>query len=242
MPRKKPPAGKMGLSARTLGRPTGRTGEDTRRRICQAAASLFSLHGLSSVSMSDIAGAAGLTGPAIYNYFPSKDSLFNEIVCSLYEEIRQAYTEVLDRTTSMSEALESILDVNLELYREDAVLQRLSSTAALEYSRDHDRFRDIGDAEAEIGKVFTALVERGVALGELPAHTDIWATGPLLACIYVFAPSIRTLSDPSIGSFRRTVASLRELVRVTWPPTNVRKETRPAPAARRRRGESKHRA
>jgi len=215
------PKKKVGLSARTLGRPSGQAGKDTRQRLCQAAASLFSLHGLSNVSMSDIAGAAGLTGPAIYNYFPSKDSLFNEIVCSLYEEISQAYTQVLKRTTSLPEALEGILDVNLELYREDAVLQRLSSTAALEYSRDRDRFHDIGVAEAQISKVFSRLVERGVARGELPASTDIEATGPLLSCIYVFAPSVRSLSDPSIENFKRTVASLRALVRVSWPRTRA---------------------
>src|SRR5690349_15403407 len=82
---------RKGISARTLGRPSGRSGAETRRRLCEIGASLFSLHGISNVSMADIAGAAGLTGPAIYNYFGSKDALFSEIVCSLYEEIRAAY-------------------------------------------------------------------------------------------------------------------------------------------------------
>jgi AcrR family transcriptional regulator len=207
-----------GISARTLGRPSGRSGAETRRRLCEIGASLFSLHGISNVSMADIAGAAGLTGPAIYNYFGSKDALFSEIVCSLYEEIRAAYQEVMDRTASLAEALDGILDVNLELYREDAVLQRLSSTAALEYSRDHERFREIGEAEARIGELFTALVKRGIAWGELPADIDVAATGPLLACVYVFAPSVRSLSDPTVESFVRTVASLRMLTRLSFRP------------------------
>lgn len=50
------------------------TGRGVRRResIVAAAAELFARSGYPAVGMDDIGAAAGVTGPAIYRYFPSK--------------------------------------------------------------------------------------------------------------------------------------------------------------------------
>jgi TetR/AcrR family transcriptional regulator, cholesterol catabolism regulator len=57
--------------------PDGRTrrGEETRERLLAAAIQLFGSQGFESTSMKELAAAAGVRAPAIYNHFESKESI-----------------------------------------------------------------------------------------------------------------------------------------------------------------------
>ena len=51
-----------------------------KARIKEAAQKLFYQLGLTKTSMDDIARQCGLSKPALYYYYPTKESIFNEIV------------------------------------------------------------------------------------------------------------------------------------------------------------------
>lgn len=53
---------------------------DTRERIVQIALELFAQRGYEAVSVSDIAGALGLTKGALYRHFESKEDIFHSIL------------------------------------------------------------------------------------------------------------------------------------------------------------------
>lgn len=53
---------------------------DTRERILQTALELFAQKGYEAVSVSDIAGALGLTKGALYRHFESKRAIFDSIL------------------------------------------------------------------------------------------------------------------------------------------------------------------
>lgn len=53
---------------------------DTRERILQTALELFAQRGYEAVSVSDIAGALGLTKGALYRHFESKRAIFDGIL------------------------------------------------------------------------------------------------------------------------------------------------------------------
>jgi TetR/AcrR family transcriptional regulator, cholesterol catabolism regulator len=57
--------------------PDGRTrrGEETRERLLAAAIQLFGSQGFESTSMKELAAAAGVRAPAIYNHFESKERI-----------------------------------------------------------------------------------------------------------------------------------------------------------------------
>lgn len=55
-------------------------GEDTRRRLIEAAHGLFLQNGYHGTSMRQIAQAAGLAVGGIYNHFPSKDEMFAAVL------------------------------------------------------------------------------------------------------------------------------------------------------------------
>src|SRR4029079_5666195 len=55
-------------------------GEDTRRRVVEAAYTLFLHNGYHGTSMRQIAQAAGMAVGGIYNHFASKEDIFAEVL------------------------------------------------------------------------------------------------------------------------------------------------------------------
>ncbi|MBZ2197132.1 TetR/AcrR family transcriptional regulator [Ruania sp. N2-46] len=58
-------------------------GGSRRDEILAAAADLFARHGYRGVSIYDIGAAVGISGPALYRHFRSKDALLAEMLVSI---------------------------------------------------------------------------------------------------------------------------------------------------------------
>lgn len=54
--------------------------EQRRTQLLEIAIELFAEHGFHSTSMEDIADAAGVTKPVLYQHFPSKRALYRELI------------------------------------------------------------------------------------------------------------------------------------------------------------------
>ena len=62
---------------------------DTRERILQTALALFAERGYAGTSMSDIAGALGLSKAALYRHYESKQAIFDSIVARMEARDRE---------------------------------------------------------------------------------------------------------------------------------------------------------
>jgi AcrR family transcriptional regulator len=58
-----------------------------RQEILGRAADLFAARGFHGVSMSDLGAACGISGPALYRHFTSKDAMLAEMLVSISEEL-----------------------------------------------------------------------------------------------------------------------------------------------------------
>ncbi|AHI01133.1 TetR/AcrR family transcriptional regulator [Kutzneria viridogrisea] len=56
-----------------------------RAQILAAAAELFARHGFHGVGINDIGAAVGISGPALYRHFRSKDAMLGEMLTSISE-------------------------------------------------------------------------------------------------------------------------------------------------------------
>jgi AcrR family transcriptional regulator len=66
----------------------------TRRdQILATAADLFAARGFHGVSVADLGAACGISGPALYKHFPSKDAMLAEMLVSISEELLRVGTE-----------------------------------------------------------------------------------------------------------------------------------------------------
>ena len=62
-------------------------GGGRRAQILAVAAELFARHGFHGVSIADLGAAVGVSGPALYRHFPSKEALLAEMLVGISEHL-----------------------------------------------------------------------------------------------------------------------------------------------------------
>ena len=85
------------------GRPLSKRGERTRRRLLEAAESVFADLGYHDASIVKITEAAGVGQGTFYLYFASKKEVFDELVVDLNHRVRQAMAEGASQGTTRAE-------------------------------------------------------------------------------------------------------------------------------------------
>ena len=83
-------------------------GEVTRERILRLADELFARHGYARVSMRAVAGAAGVTKPALYYYFRDKDALYEECMLVMQQRQASALRDAAEGAGSLGERLTAV--------------------------------------------------------------------------------------------------------------------------------------
>ncbi|MFI6871562.1 TetR family transcriptional regulator [Nocardia sp. NPDC050406] len=88
----------------------------TRRRILDAARVLFAARGYRATSMQAIADEVGITKPALYYHFDSKDEILRELTLPLLDELEAVLAQAESRPTPDEvrwHAIEGYVDVHL---------------------------------------------------------------------------------------------------------------------------------
>jgi len=65
---------------------------ERRQQLVRAASRLFAERGFRSVSMEDLAAEAGVSGPAIYRHFASKEALLADLLIDVSEQLLEQGT------------------------------------------------------------------------------------------------------------------------------------------------------
>ena len=68
-----------------------------REQILRAAAQLFAERGSRAVGVDDVGAAVGVTGPAIYRHFASKDAMLAEMLLRISERLLEGGSDVVAR-------------------------------------------------------------------------------------------------------------------------------------------------
>lgn len=116
------------------------------REILDRATALFAERGFAGTSLQDIAEAAGLTRPALYYYFSSKDELLARLV--------------RETTMDAAEQLEALVAAHPEL-EPDAQLRELVRHSTIFQAQHRDQFRLLLRSEAELPADITELYRDG---------------------------------------------------------------------------------
>lgn len=69
---------------------------DRRARLLSEAAALFARRGFAAVTTVEIGESVGMSGPALYKHFASKDALLAELLLDASERLLAGATEILD--------------------------------------------------------------------------------------------------------------------------------------------------
>jgi AcrR family transcriptional regulator len=85
-----------------------------QRDLIRVGAKLFAQRGYHAVGINDISGELGLTGPAFYRHFPSKEALLVALLDSAISEHLEQVREVVAATKGVEETLRAIIDHHLQ--------------------------------------------------------------------------------------------------------------------------------
>ncbi|MBA0125278.1 TetR/AcrR family transcriptional regulator [Haloechinothrix sp. YIM 98757] len=121
------------MSRTTTARPRNR-----KAQLAAVAAELFRTHGYHEVGISDIAAAAGVTGPAIYRHFTDKQDMLAHVVLSGVDELAEATSRAIGTDPHPSaEQVEDMLATMAKLS-----VERRELTALWRTQRRHMRESD----------------------------------------------------------------------------------------------------
>lgn len=110
--------------------PRGPKGEATRARLLTAAEDVFGEVGFDQASVSEITRRAGVSNGTFYLYFPTKQTIFSELVRQISRNIRHAIQEGIGDAASRAD------------------LERRGYRAFFRYVREHPRiYRIVRQAE-----------------------------------------------------------------------------------------------
>ncbi|RJL32122.1 TetR family transcriptional regulator [Bailinhaonella thermotolerans] len=96
----------------------------TAERILDTARALFASRGYGATSMREIAGRVGITKPALYYHFDSKEEILRRLTLPLLDELEAALAEAAgqgDPETVRWRAIEGYVDVHLR-HRETLIM------------------------------------------------------------------------------------------------------------------------
>jgi AcrR family transcriptional regulator len=81
-----------------------------RDQILETAAELFASKGFHGVSVSEIGRACGISGPALYKHFDSKDAVLAAMLVGISERLLEEGRARVAQARTSEEALESLVD------------------------------------------------------------------------------------------------------------------------------------
>lgn len=167
-----------------------------KEEILEAALRLFSEKGFHNVSMQEIAEKSEFGVGTIYNFFESKEALFEELMKNSAEQTIREFSEILDGPGSEKERLSAFIRQLPEFQEKHGELIKLYISEYGIKGLKLSKIRDESKSHEAINSKLAQLVEQGINKG-LFRPVDPAITAKSLASI------IETLIFETTGRFDR---------------------------------------
>jgi AcrR family transcriptional regulator len=206
-------------------------GEDTRRKLLEAATKLFSEQGFHGASTRDIAGAARATLPSIEHHFGSKEGLYQAVLLEIAAEMREKLAPASERAFRVLAGKEASREQQLNAL-EDLVSANIRATlggrpewASLVVQAQQNGYSACTSVDDVLEKLLLIpsmqLIARLEGRARVNAHVRLQAF-LLLGQVFIFravrSTALRLMNWPDINSERveEIVSLLRTEIRLLF--------------------------
>lgn len=168
---------------------TSPAAQRTRSALVAAAAEVFARLGYAHTTIADIAGAAGTSRPSFYQYFTSKDEIFEAVVAQLHERL----IEVQDVPDVDPGDIASVAQCSIAAYLEAYVREQRLLVVLEHQSLDDPALRALYDEIVEhAGARAQRFIERAIREGGArPAASPEALVRALAGMVVRFADHVR---------------------------------------------------
>ena len=191
---------------------TNRPPSKRRAELLATAAELFAERGFAGVTVDEIGAAAGVSGPALYHHFDSKEAILGEMLIGISAHLLSEARSIRDVSTP-----KSVLDELIAMHVDFAVDRRALITVHFRdlpraTPDDQRRVRTLQRQYAEIW--VSSLVERNPDLTTGIARSAVHAVFGLINSTPFSRPTrrvdtVKLLRTMAAGAFAATVAMPR---------------------------------
>ncbi len=140
------------------------SGDERRRQLSAVALGIFAARGYESTTMDEIADAAGVTKPLLYQHFSSKRALYRELVDSVAEELLGA----ISAATATADGPRERVENGFAAYF--AMVVTHETAFRLLYSRSRPTDPELGAALRRVEDAIGVAIDPLIAAGLDPAH------------------------------------------------------------------------
>lgn len=149
------------ISAATIGEHRAQTVD----RILQAVSRLARVHGIDTISMTDVASEAGITRTVLYNYYPDKAALLLAFTERVTHYFIESYERELPADASPADRLRAFIRLQLA----GLLAHPHPGAADLSATLGPDAYQQLADHVAPMQRILVDILDSGVASGEFRA-------------------------------------------------------------------------
>jgi TetR/AcrR family transcriptional regulator len=136
-----------------------------RQEILNKALMLFTENGFHNVSMQQIADASEFAVGTLYNFFDSKEALFDELIRSCGERITNELTAILEGPGTEAERLIKFIRHGPVLLKKNAEIVKLYVSELGTRGAKISKNRDLPDSHIILNSRLERLLEDGICKG-----------------------------------------------------------------------------
>lgn len=137
----------------------------TADEIKQRAFELVDTDGAHDVTIASVGKGMGMTPPALYRYFPSREALLSALVVDAYSDLGSTVADAVERASG--DEPRTRVRVALTTYRAWALAHPRRYTMLFS-----DRSRDVPDLPAGVAAINVGMLPVLTALGEIAASSE----------------------------------------------------------------------
>jgi AcrR family transcriptional regulator len=149
-----------------------RDAERSRAIILNAALEEFALFGLGGARIDRIAERSSLNKRLIYYYFTDKDQLFQAVLESAYEQIREKEKELNLQSLEPTAAVRTLVEFTWNYYLEHPEFLTLLNSANLHKARHIQESPNARALNSPLIELLGAILEKGRLSGEFRGGID----------------------------------------------------------------------
>jgi AcrR family transcriptional regulator len=144
---------------------------ERRGAILAIAAEMFARKGFAATTVREIADEAGILSGSLYHHFDSKESMIDEIISAFIDEMVTSYRDIIESTGDPLETLQKLIRRAF-----DALLPNRSALTVAQneshYLQQFERFAYLQESYAEIERLWTSVLQRGIDAGVFRSDLD----------------------------------------------------------------------
>jgi len=151
----------------------------TLNRIFDAVARLSHDHGIDTISMTDVATAAGITRTVLYNYFPDKAAL----LLAFTERVTAYFIESFERDLPTDASASTRIEAFVRLQLAGLLAHPHPGAAEITAALGPDAYQALAAHVAPMQKILSDILRSGIDAGEFRAFDVPAAARSVLAVL-----------------------------------------------------------